>query len=96
MHFYSIATLLILATSTSALAADTIPCTLLCPPGQICVADPSRPRQSFCVEPVMCGGLIAKPCNKGEKCVDDPRDDCDVKHGGADCSGVCIPDGTIG
>ncbi|KAH8912350.1 hypothetical protein BR93DRAFT_922315 [Coniochaeta sp. PMI_546] len=84
--------LLFLAASVSAIPAAKGACTLLCPPGQICVTDPSRPKQSFCVEPVICGGLVARSCKKGEKCVDDPRDDCDVKEGGADCSGVCIPD----
>ncbi|KAF2463130.1 uncharacterized protein BDR25DRAFT_246289, partial [Lindgomyces ingoldianus] len=37
-----------------------------------------------------CGGFAGLPCPDGLKCVDDPRDDCDPKHGGADCIGVCV------
>lgn len=39
-----------------------------------------------------CGGLIGKPCPKGYTCVDDPSDDCDPEHGGADCGGICVRD----
>lgn len=39
-----------------------------------------------------CGGFPGTPCKGlGEICVDDPGDDCDPKHGGADCIGVCVP-----
>lgn len=37
----------------------------------------------------MCGGIAAIPCPGAGTCVDDPRDDCDPRKGGADCSGVC-------
>lgn len=40
----------------------------------------------------LCGGFANLPCDKGEKCVDDPSDDCDPSSGGADCGGVCVPD----
>ncbi|MCA9880132.1 MAG: hypothetical protein KC442_20195 [Thermomicrobiales bacterium] len=39
-----------------------------------------------------CGGLAGKPCPKGYTCVDDPGDDCDPEHGGADCGGICVSD----
>lgn len=39
-----------------------------------------------------CGGFLGIPCEgAGEVCVDDPSDDCDPAHGGADCIGVCVP-----
>ena len=37
-----------------------------------------------------CGGIAGILCPKGFVCVDDPRDDCDPRHGGADCSGICV------
>ena len=37
-----------------------------------------------------CGGIAAIPCPGNGHCVDDPRDDCDPKNGGADCGGICI------
>ncbi|KAM0271124.1 hypothetical protein ACHAQH_009191 [Verticillium albo-atrum] len=37
-----------------------------------------------------CGGIAAFKCPKGLKCIDDPRDSCDPKKGGADCGGVCV------
>src|SRR5262245_40449592 len=36
-----------------------------------------------------CGGIAGIPCPSGCVCVDDPRDDCNPKRGGADCSGIC-------
>ncbi len=36
-----------------------------------------------------CGGIAARPCERGKVCVDDPRDDCDPRTGGADCGGIC-------
>jgi hypothetical protein len=36
-----------------------------------------------------CGGFAGIPC-EGGKCVDDPTDDCDPQHGGADCGGICV------
>ena len=51
--------------------------------------------------PKMCGGFAGFPCPEGERCVDDPSDDCfvcedidddcDPAAGGADCSGICEP-----
>lgn len=40
-------------------------------------------------EPRACGGIAGIPCPEGQTCVDDPRDDCDPKRGGADCPGIC-------
>lgn len=38
-----------------------------------------------------CGGFLGTPCEgAGKVCVDDPSDDCDPKHGGADCIGICV------
>jgi hypothetical protein len=39
---------------------------------------------------VFCGGIAGFPCPGSGKCVDDPSDDCDPKHGGADCGGMCV------
>jgi len=36
-----------------------------------------------------CGGVTGIPCPQGCVCVDDRRDDCNPKKGGADCPGVC-------
>ena len=38
---------------------------------------------------VACGGFGGFPCPGIGRCVDDPSDDCDPKHGGADCIGIC-------
>lgn len=43
-----------------------------------------------CQEPKMCGGFAGLPCPSTQHCIDDPRDDCDPKNGGADCSGICV------
>jgi hypothetical protein len=44
-----------------------------------------------CAEaPAFCGGIAGIPCADGQICIDDPRDDCDPKHGGADCGGICV------
>jgi len=40
-------------------------------------------------EPPFCGGIAGIPCPGAGLCIDDPRDDCDPKKGGADCSGIC-------
>ncbi len=37
----------------------------------------------------MCGGIAGMACPIGHVCVDDIRDSCDPKKGGADCSGIC-------
>lgn len=48
----------------------------------------------FCPEPVFCGGIGNIQCEGGadgaEICIDDPRDSCDPKKGGRDCSGICV------
>ena len=47
-----------------------------------------------------CGGANNIQCNVGQRCVDDPSDDCDPSNGGVDCIGICeaqpqCPDGQI-
>ena len=37
-----------------------------------------------------CGGFTGKLCPEGYECVDNPKDTCDPKKGGADCSGLCV------
>ncbi|WP_395809316.1 hypothetical protein [Archangium minus] len=37
-----------------------------------------------------CGGFAGTPCPQGQRCVDDPGDDCDPERGGADCIGICV------
>ncbi|MET0342780.1 MAG: hypothetical protein ABW252_17365 [Polyangiales bacterium] len=44
------------------------------------VAPPARP---------VCGGFLGTACPGIGFCVDDPRDDCDPRGGGADCTGLC-------
>jgi hypothetical protein len=36
-----------------------------------------------------CGGFAGLACPGEGECVDDPGDDCDPEHGGADCGGLC-------
>ncbi len=37
-----------------------------------------------------CGGFAGLECPSPKQiCVDDPRDNCDPKKGGADCIGIC-------
>ena len=40
--------------------------------------------------PKMCGGIAGFRCDAGMTCTDDPRDTCDPRHGGRDCSGICV------
>lgn len=69
-----------------------------CPKGQICVDDPrvsgcgmACDRPGICVTPEFCGGFAGFACkDKNKICIDDPRDDCDPKNGGADCGGICV------
>jgi len=42
-----------------------------------------------CVPNVTCGGIAGIACPAGKTCVDDPSDNCDPAHGGADCGGIC-------
>jgi hypothetical protein len=39
----------------------------------------------------MCGGIAGFACPADMACIDDESDSCDPMHGGADCSGVCVP-----
>jgi hypothetical protein len=36
-----------------------------------------------------CGGIAALKCSQFTYCVDNPNDNCDPQHGGADCGGIC-------
>ena len=42
-----------------------------------------------------CGGIAGITCPRGLRCVDDPRDSCDPKNGGADCGGICVPPASV-
>ncbi len=57
----------------------------------LCPID-TRCKQGQCIpiEPVFCGGFAGIPCPGAGECRDDPSDDCDPEHGGADCGGVCV------
>jgi hypothetical protein len=57
---------------------------------EVTVLDASSSSSSAMNEPVHCGGIAAFPCPTGFSCVDDPRDSCDPKTGGADCGGICL------
>ncbi|MCK5831404.1 MAG: hypothetical protein KAH20_14000 [Methylococcales bacterium] len=39
----------------------------------------------------ICGGIAGLICPNALICIDDPRDNCDPKKGGADCIGTCVP-----
>jgi hypothetical protein len=41
-------------------------------------------------EGAFCGGIAGIACPAGQTCIDDPSDDCDPEHGGADCGGICV------
>jgi hypothetical protein len=43
-----------------------------------------------------CGGFAGTVCPGGQDCVDDPSDNCDPAHGGADCPGICVANATCG
>ena len=66
-----------------------------CPAGTFCVAEPVAcipeancpPFAARCE--VQCGGFGGFPCPGLGTCVDNPYDDCDPMHGGADCGGLC-------
>lgn len=69
-----------------------------CEDGWTCIKNPYKPGcgpecdgLGVCVKDKMCGGFAGFACDvKGQVCVDDPRDDCDPKKGGADCGGLCM------
>ncbi|KAM7188585.1 hypothetical protein V8F33_010550 [Rhypophila sp. PSN 637] len=74
-------------------------CTTICLGlGQVCVSVPTgKGCKDVCLLPAFCGGIAGFPCEgEDEICVDDPRDNCDVKHGGADCGGICVPKKLLG
>ena len=68
---------------------------LQCPEeGQVCIDNPYGCSQAvdclgICVAPRVCGGFLGIGCPAGQRCVDDPRDDCDPHGGGSDCEGLC-------
>lgn len=70
----------------------------LCKEGTTCIKDPNNPGcgpecdgLGICVPEKMCGGFAGFACDDERMvCVDDPRDDCDPKTGGADCAGLCM------
>jgi hypothetical protein len=37
-----------------------------------------------------CGGFANIQCPEGYQCYEDPRDECDLTQGGADCGGICL------
>jgi hypothetical protein len=60
----------------------------------ICTPPDGACDQQLCGDPEpeygpFCGGFGGFGCPGSGTCVDDPRDDCDPEHGGADCGGVC-------
>jgi hypothetical protein len=71
--------------SSQELSVEEAPITLppkpLPIPRPVPLPDPDAP---------MCGGIAAFRCPGVGRCVDNPYDDCDPQHGGADCSGLCV------
>ncbi|KAK3686230.1 hypothetical protein B0T22DRAFT_243218 [Podospora appendiculata] len=69
-----------------------------CPTGTICVDDPyaggcgmACDAPGICVTPgIFCGGIAGFRCPGTKICIDDPRDECSVENGGADCGGICV------
>ncbi|KAF2632525.1 hypothetical protein BU25DRAFT_330635 [Macroventuria anomochaeta] len=72
--------------------------TNICPTGYTCIDDPYKPgcglacdQTGICVKDQLCGGFAEFKCpDNRQVCVDNPRDDCDPKNGGADCGGLCV------
>jgi PrcB C-terminal len=64
------------------------PCAVVrCRAGHHCEADCGN---VTCVpDAPFCGGIAGFPCPGAGTCVDNPADDCDPNHGGADCGGLC-------
>lgn len=60
------------------------------PPGECDALEDCPPGADCGCEPVRCAGLLGLSCPLGQDCVDDPRDDCDPRLGGADCWGLCV------
>jgi hypothetical protein len=61
-----------------------------CPDGFVCEgAGLKVDATGACRKP--CGGFGNTQCADSFTCVDDPTDECDVEHGGADCGGICQP-----
>lgn len=72
-----------------------------CPKGLTCIDNPDKPGCStaadcpgLCVklDGPFCGGIAAFKCpreDEGQRCVDDPRDECSPPTG-ADCGGTCV------
>jgi hypothetical protein len=60
-----------------------------CPSGYQCMGDAlAYDGPGSCVQ--FCGGIAAIQCHDSAlSCVDNPDDDCDPTHGGADCGGIC-------
>lgn len=58
--------------------------------GGICVSDTAPPAEGTLGG--FCGGIAGLGCNAGLTCVDNPIDECDAAHGGADCGGICVAD----
>ncbi|MBK7857628.1 MAG: hypothetical protein IPJ65_03160 [Archangiaceae bacterium] len=66
-----------------------------CASGEICVNTPWGPgmeadAQGVCIQRIQCGGFAGLPCPGDLDCADDPTDNCDPAHGGADCIGRCV------
>ncbi|KAF2110408.1 hypothetical protein BDV96DRAFT_201537 [Lophiotrema nucula] len=74
-----------------------------CSDGYTCIKEPGSTGcgpecdgLGICVREKMCGGFAAFGCEvEGQVCVDDPRDACDPKTGGADCGGLCVFEGYV-
>ncbi|KAL0935820.1 proteinase inhibitor kazal [Colletotrichum truncatum] len=73
------------------------PTHVACAEGYTCIDDPWRDGcgmacdgPGICVEKIYCNGFIGLQCPEGMWCMDDPRDSCNPKKGGADCIGICI------
>jgi hypothetical protein len=74
-----------------------------CPDGYECIDDPrldgcdglDRDIPGICVSDkagdTFCGGFKGVECDDpARECFDDPTDECDPDHGGADCGGICL------
>jgi hypothetical protein len=69
-----------------------------CPEGYDCTGATNPDLPGSCVEqsqPKTCGGIAGIQCPAGQKCVDNPNDNCDPANGGADCGGICVEDDTV-
>eukprot|EP00484_Ammonia_sp_Unknown_P006924 CAMPEP_0197075042 /NCGR_PEP_ID=MMETSP1384-20130603/211413_1 /TAXON_ID=29189 /ORGANISM="Ammonia sp." /LENGTH=436 /DNA_ID=CAMNT_0042513885 /DNA_START=26 /DNA_END=1334 /DNA_ORIENTATION=+ len=81
-------------------ALGELMCSGMIPQSTVC-AETTTPSPETTRNYTFCGGFAGLSCPDGQICIDDPRDDCDPDHGGADLEEFVLmtasrqPDGQI-